>query len=863
MFGDRFYNFARESAPELWNLDVRIGGQAAPLSNYDKINALMVRNNFLAVGKDRIAVFNPPGTLSDVYALVVAGISSYGNASGMGFHSVGGFKPEPGELVYYEGKIVRFVGWEKYSDEDEKKFVLANEDKWKTETILPASRIGMVYKYSGTRTTPDPSDSKSKTAPVQKTIGAILGTSPEKVRLADYSAILICLANATLIDLLKETTINGTRFFDLFPSVRWTPSGEQRLGRDNKKKSYMFYFTGSLSSADDILRSPEGTRVRGLVVDAGRALHSTSLLSSMVSDYPLEKAWVFGGTNDLTAMQKLKKAGFKIWVWTIQDFKDMHDIHELVQGSAGIPATAVSRHFEVLDKAVKASFAVEEVGYPIPFTKEEHAQMQASISFLKKWNNGVQNPAVDEFLVSAFGLLSKLFQTPFPPALLGSGTPWAVDVCLGNLKMKAVIILEQLPQQERRIVSRFMESLAKAVQLFLNHRSKYEVIRAYVNTNNYIVVKRPQFITLLDEFLSNETRVPRALIITQPQYAVSLNSTLVWTYKPNLQQFVSGLFATAKTVFIGYPLQLEEWNSMFSIYKKMSEEFGSVPTRSEILKIDGGLFELAPQRQSAGCGLEEFADLESKLLASRLFFKISGQEGISSGDIPARQVVFTGGFSAFFEESKMVRIIDSDNEGIVQKFPDKLIPGDKVVFLKDERETIFDELVGYYGHRPDVVNLLRLSESWRDALKKYYEVNKLSIQDLRVLLENAGLGRTEASIENWLSGRVICPPENNYHPIDVIAAVTNDGFLLKEKWKVKDAARKVHSMRIKIGRYLARRIVQSAAVSRRETEDDLVLAGKLDKISSCAEVAEIEAISPDTVRVAPSLVNRLLGTEDF
>lgn len=863
MFGDRFYNFARESAPELWKLDVRIGGQAAPLSNYDKINALIIRNNFLTADKDRIAVFNPPGTLSDLYTLIVAGLSSYMNASGLGFQAVGGFEPEPNELVYYEGKIVRFVGWKDDPEGGEKRFVLANEDKWKTETTLPASKIGMVYKYSGTRTAPDACDSKSKTAPVQKTIGAILGINPGKVRLADYSAILVCLANPALIDLLKETTVNGAKFFALFPSVRWTPSGEQRFGRDNKKKSYMFYLTGSLSSADDILRSPAGTRVRGLVTDAGKALHSASLLSSMVSDYSLEKTWVLGGADDFSAMQKLKKAGFKTWIWTIQDFKDMRSICELAQGSAGATAVVASHHLEVLNKAAAASLTIEEAEYPVQFTKEEHAGMQASISALKRWNSGAQNPAIDEFLVSAFGLLNKLFQIPFPTSVLGSGTPWSVDVHLNSLKIKAAIVAEQLPHQERQVVERFMESLSRAVQLFLNHRSKYELVKTYLNADNCVVVKRPQFIVLLEELLSKEMRVSGALIITQPQHAGSVHNTLVWTYRPDLRQFVSSLFIARKTVFIGYPLQLEEWNSLFDMYKRVSEEFGNVPARSEILKIDSGLLEPPPQIQAAGSVLKEFSDLESKLLVPRIFFKITGQEDTSRESIIARQAVFTGGFSAFFDESKMVKVIDSDNEGIVQKLPDQLLQGDKVVFLKDERDTVFDELVGYYGHRPDVVNLLKLSEAWRDALRKYYEVNRLDIQRLKTLLKNAGLDRTEISIENWLSGRVICPSENNYHPIDVIAVVTRDSFLLKEKEKIKNAARKVHSMRIKIGRYLARRIMQSAAVSYSGIEDDPVLAGKMDKISSYAEVAEVEAVSPDKVKIAPSLINRLLGIEDF
>ena len=194
--------------------------------------------------------------------------------------------------------------------------------------------------------------------------------------------------------------------------------------------------------------------------------------------------------------------------------------------------------------------------------------------------------------------------------------------------------------------------------------------------------------------------------------------------------------------------------------------------------------------------------------------------------------------------------------------PADLERGDRIIFIKDERNTIFDELVEYYGHRPETLEIIKMSELWRGALKDHAEAKGLNIAELKAALENAGLKRTEFTIESWLKGKVICPSEGDYYPIDVITAVTGNPFLLENKNQIKAAARKVHSMHIKIGRHLAKRIVQSVAL-KEDTGEDAEFERKLDKASSYAEIAEVEAMALENIEISPELANKLLGMEDF
>ena len=156
-----------------------------------------------------------------------------------------------------------------------------------------------------------------------------------------------------------------------------------------------------------------------------------------------------------------------------------------------------------------------------------------------------------------------------------------------------------------------------------------------------------------------------------------------------------------------------------------------------------------------------------------------------------------------------------------------------MVFLKDERRTIFEDLMGYFGHRPEVVSAVEIAESWHKALVDFNSRNNLTSEQLLVVLREGGLDRGIATIENWLRGETILPSDDN--AIDVIASVTGDKFLIENKEKVKAAGKSVHGLHIKVGRYLARRITQSTTASD-SAPIDPILKQKLNEVSSCTEI---------------------------
>lgn len=841
MFGEKFTNYIKNAAPELYQPDIRIGGKVHSPLNYGRINALIIRNALLSEGNDDIAIFNPPTNSVDPHILIASGLACYKAALGEpGFSEQ---QLRPGLLVLYHGELLTVEGWEENLDTG-KRVILANKDKYQTRSYVSIDKISEITKYAGGRTAPDAAGARTRTPAIQVALRTLLGLAEEQeMQLAECGSIIICLPDPSLIEILRKTTINELPFFELFPSIKWTPGNEERLGRDRKKRKPTFYFVGSLSSADDLLQSEAGRTVHTLICDGSRAARSISLILSMRSDYSLKKTIIFDQVSNIETVPKLKGLSFQVWVWT------QNDLDRKFLGET--PTTILN------------------IPYPHTFTLESHRELQGCITHFHRLSRADENPSLKEILISVYGLSNKLFQAPLPAGKLG-GMQQEINVHLESIVVKAAVLRGQLLSQDALILEQLINLLGQAVSSLSSDTKKYETIlkamRSASAQKTSTIVRRANLIEPLASQIITDTFTNLYNIISSPERMSPEREIIIWTFRPDLHKYAESALRVRKTIFVGYALQVEEFYTLEKQYEQIIAPYISLLARAHVLKIDpllldaqhGNSLETLTDKT-----LEEFMGLEEILLASATLTRPYSQDEAEAGTmVLARQVVFIGGFVAFVEPGHNLKVIESEDESVSQKRVDDLLKGDKVIFLKNERSTIFDELVDYYGHKPEVVATLKTAESWIRALREYQEKNGLSVLQLRDALKDAGLERTESSIENWLKGKVICPSEDNYRPVDVIAEVTEDTFLLQNKERVKKAGSKVHGMHVKIGRNLARRIVRSAAMGE-VADDDPILGQKIDKASSYAEIAEVVAVSSDEVGISPKLANRLLGVEDF
>lgn len=379
MFGARIFNSIKEAMPELQGLQILVGGYGLNIGNYELLNALLIQNNVLDETKKSIAIFHPKSDLLDIYILIIMGIAAYKDSVLRNSRlKINDFKP--GELVAYGGKIVRFGGIQiDPTDHTEKFQIIYGEQAIKRpngtivgysspSTFAPLTYFSDVSKYHGSKTSPDLEGAKKdEKKNIVHTLQRLLGFQ-EKHGLSGYPTFLISSERSRLIELLKETTINGTPFFDIFPSVKCTSENRYRLGRDSQQRSYMFYFVSNLSTADDILRA-EPT-IRTLFVDArGKAFNNGSLLASIRNQYNFEDLYWLQTYERLETVEQLENGlDFKIWIWDKRDYTTLtHDEESPPKTGTATDnyfETAVSGHNRTVSNQNKVNFSLTLPGMP-------------------------------------------------------------------------------------------------------------------------------------------------------------------------------------------------------------------------------------------------------------------------------------------------------------------------------------------------------------------------------------------------------------------------------------------------------------------------------------------------------------------
>lgn len=873
MLDARLINHIKQAMPELQDLQILVGGRALNLGGYESVNALLIQNNVLDQAEKNIAIFHPATDLLDILILIIMGIAAYKDSIIKNSKLLlNDFKI--GELIEYEGLIVKYEGICIDSENNLKKIRVSYGDKYKffpTAREFPIEYFPQISKYLGSKIIPDVISSKKKKIDVRDSLRKLLGNQDQQIGLSGYPTFLIASERPHLTELLKEVIVNGIPFFDLFPSVKCTSDKRQRLGRDNNQRAFMFYFVSSLSTADDVLRTESS--IRTLFVDARRkALDNGSLLASIRTQYRLEDIYWLQTYSRLESVEKLEAGlGFRIWIWNQKDFAELAQYQKLsMEENKSIEndfLIMANEHNKTLQRLSEYEDILVEIPYPNGMTLEQHELIQMNIRELFSMSNDYGNVEIKNISIHMAGIANRIFQSP-----LSANDSNAISVSMGKRTFEEDIkfIREQmlttysLPEEFKNKLGKLLLELEDVIKYFDSYYEKCNQIKKLIDQYSnkkisvYINPKYPYMQKALEEKIFAST-VNVTNNITQ---AIAGCDIIIWTFKPQSRDVIMFEPGVKKNFILCYPLQKRELEQTATYNSRHFRRFTDATYRSEILKIPVSILrDEVVSLPQASIEIEAF-DLEKLLSATMQKVLQSYQVSNRSDIVNATMVLFTDGTHALFQQGNKIKILNLDDQTIETETVSTLSEGDEIVFLKDSKHTVFEELVDFYEHKPEIIKLIKFLELWRTALIDYQKEYSLHPIKIKRALDNAGLVRGLPTIENWLAGAVICPDEDNYAPVDIIAQVTNNTLLKENLDNVKDAARKMHALRIKIGRYLAKKITQSY-ISPESIIDDPVLRDKLDEASSHVQIARVSMISDEPSRVPADMTNKILTQEDL
>ena len=260
--------------------------------------------------------------------------------------------------------------------------------------------------------------------------------------------------------------------------------------------------------------------------------------------------------------------------------------------------------------------------------------------------------------------------------------------------------------------------------------------------------------------------------------------------------------------------------------------------------------------------LDEFVE-ELSLFDIRKLFSSSTSSSANTGTAEVDYVgTFVTGEQILFSKFYSAVVFNQLNQSISESAPDKLMPGDVLIFTKRNDYTrnivdmIISQLVESKKIDSEIVKAVQMSLYWKETLRTYKETNCLTYRSLAKEMGKLGSSLREVSIRQWLvpDSHIICPrKEITMHQI---AELTQDSALLADPKSYYDACSIVRRYRRVILSFIATAIQDK--LSNKTVKSGSVFELVYEHVEKLSETKELENIYQleQTATVPINLVNR-------
>ena len=266
--------------------------------------------------------------------------------------------------------------------------------------------------------------------------------------------------------------------------------------------------------------------------------------------------------------------------------------------------------------------------------------------------------------------------------------------------------------------------------------------------------------------------------------------------------------------------------------------------------------------------IREFANLDEVVEREGMFdihrLMSSGQfSGNYSGTAEVNYVgIFTSGEQILFSKYYSAVVFDKMAQKVVETSPDKLLPGDVLVFTKRNDYTrnivdlIFEQLLQNRKLANDVQDAAEKAMYWKDVLRKYKIQNNLTYRGIAKEMKKLGSTLQEVTVRSWLDeeSHIVGPRKED--TMLLIARLTGNEYLKRNPKVYFEACRLVRHYRREILNLVAQAI--NDKLSNKMPEKGSVMEVVYDHVEHLSETMELENIFEleETAVVSNSLINR-------
>ena len=785
-------------------------------------------------------------------------------------------------MVLYKGERYRWGGIKKLSGsrgEAPKDYIVLNQDAKgrngaSSTAILYHRNKHLVKPYYGTSALTDGRGIKKDNPDRIDFIAHVLDIAPADVPTTiDLSAVVVSDKNEFL-DICKHLAIqyNGEKtvnLTDIVPISYYSSTGEQlQIGKNPSKAEAVIKVTCNMSMARDLILDRSGNRVIGLLVVNTDALTADTVeLNDLLRRKSLKFAYVTAPFNAVScdrAMEQYESA--KMFACT----KELLSASRHEVKSANKLTNALNRQISNILNRETHTIKVDSY-----WTWEQYKDIKDKLYAIKQsaWSGEER----DNFILSAMALLNLFTSSFFSMKQMESAiAAGEINVAVVSPEIRLSEMMEiasnaySMRTQCVEIVSELLDVYASLTEYCPKEAALYRFLQEHSDKRIALVVPKAYYAELfakmfLPEFDSvsciTANRFDKQnefdIIITPGDvigkrfdalqcYSAPMINVLLYEYEEKLfsRRRRNSVKSERKLNARIKGLKIEDYNDAISDGKEDSEDVISDTTLREFSELDDyvesmGMFDIRKLTANSGTGSDSGNTAEVQYVG-----------------------IFTTGEQILFSKYYSAVVFDQNKGTVSETNPEKLLPGDVLVFTKRNDYTrnivdqIFDQLIRTRKLNADVMDAAEKAFYWKAALREYKDKHKLTYKAVARELKKFGSSLQDVSIRQWLiEERHIVGPKD-VKTMQIVAKVTQDPYLLNDPSAYFEACRVVRRYRREILSLIAQAI--NDKLSNKQPVPGSAFEIVYENVKALSETLELEKVIEldDVAFISNNIVNR-------
>lgn len=794
---------------------------------------------------------------------------------------------EPGDMVLYKGERYRWGGTTEISwgpGKPKAKYIVLTQDgkgkNGQSKSQIPYERNKHLIKpYFGASSVTDGRGVRRDKTNRNEFISYVLEIPISEVpSTLDLSVVVVADKNE-FTEICKHLKIQydgdkTVELMDIVPVSYYTGNGEQfQIGKNPSKAEAVIKVTSKMSMARDLVLDRSGNRVIGLMVTNADSMSASSAeLNDLLRRKTLKFAYVvapFNAASCELAMEQYENA--KMFACTKELLSSTQ--HKVI--SRNKLSEELNR--QISNIITRKTEIVKVEGH---WTWEQFKTIKEKLFAIKQsqWSGEDR----DNFILSTLALINLFSSAFFSMHRMEhavSGGEINLAVVSPEARIEELMEIASGTVSMREQCSAITSMLLDMYTALLDSSPKEAALRQYLKEHRdkkiVLVVPKAYYSSIFAKAFQDE--FGNVTCVTANRFDKHENYDVVIVAGDITGKRFDAIhcFAAPKIVLLLY-----EFEEKTFYFRKRKSAKSERKLNARIKGLQGD--ELAKAVESGDEDdpdvteptMREFSDLDAFVESMGLFdirslTTVAGSSGDYNNTAEVRFVgTFTTGEQILFSKYYSAVVFDQNESTVTETKPEKLLPGDILVFTKRDGYTsnivdqIFEQLMLMKKLSPDVQDAAEKAFYWKAALKEYKDKNRLTYRAVANELKKHGSSLQEVTIRQWLveESHIIGP--RNLTTMKMIAEVTQDPYLLGDPGAYFEACRMIRHYRREILSLIAQAI--NDKLSNKQPVPGSAFEVVYENVEQLSETMEIENVYEldDVAIVNNGMVNRPISESE-